>query len=81
MANVKHNKDVKSEQDLQNLVIGIIFRMDKPFTDKETVSLVNHYLKGSIFYNNIPLIKQHVSNSLDYYKIGILCDATMEYAI
>ncbi len=65
MANVKHNKDVQNEQDLQNLVIGIIFRMDKPFTEETVVSLVNYYLKGSIFYNNMPLIEQHVSDSLD----------------
>jgi len=65
MANVKHNQDVKNEQDLQNLVIGIIFRMDKPFTEEKIVSLVNRYLKGSIFYKNNPLIKQHVSDSLD----------------
>lgn len=65
MANVIHNEDVKNEQDLQNLVIGITFRMDKPFTKDTVVQLVNDYLEGSIFYNDIPLIEQHVSDSLD----------------
>ena len=65
MANVRHNEDVQNEQDLQNLVIGIIFRMDKPFTKEKVIHLVNRYLKGSIFYKNMPLIEQHVSDSLD----------------
>lgn len=69
MANVKHNKDVQNEQDLQNLVIGIIFRMNKPFTEEKIISLVNYYLKGSSFYKNMPLIKQYVSDNLDSLQL------------
>lgn len=68
MANVKHNKDVQNEQDLQNLVIGIILRMVKPFTDDVVVSIVNYYLRDSIFHNNTPLIKRYVSDSLDFLQ-------------
>lgn len=68
MANVLHNEDVKNKQDLQNLVIGIIFRMDKPFTDDSVIQLVNYYLKGSIFYDNIDLIKEYVSDNLDFLQ-------------
>lgn len=68
MANVKHNKDVQNEQDLKNLVIGIILRMVKPFTDDVVVSIVNYYLKDSIFHNNTTLIKRYVSDSLDYLQ-------------
>ncbi len=69
MANVKHNKDIQNEQDLQNLVIGIIFRMNKPFTKEKVISLVNYYLKGSSFYENMPLIEQYVSDNLDFLQV------------
>lgn len=65
MANVLHNEDVKNEQDLQNLVIGIIFRQDKPFTSDSVIKTVNYWLKGSDFYDNIELIEEHVTDSLD----------------
>ena len=43
--------------------------MDKPFTREKIVSLVNNYLKGSIFYKNMPLIEEHVSDSLDLLQV------------
>lgn len=65
MANVIHNEDVKNEQDLQNLVIGIIFRMDKSFKSDTIVRIVNHYLRRSVFQGDTKLIRQHVNDSLD----------------
>lgn len=65
MANVKHNEDVKNKQDLQNLVVGIIFRQVKPFKDEQIVKIVNHWLKGSKFYDDIALIEKHVEETLD----------------
>lgn len=65
MANVIYNEDVKNEQDLQNLVIGIIFRMDKPFKSDTIVRIVNRYLRRSVFQGDTKLIRQHVNDSLD----------------
>lgn len=65
MANVKHNEDVKNEQDLQNLVIGIIFRQDKPYKRNTIVRIVNHYLRRSVFQGDTKLIRQHVNDTLD----------------
>lgn len=63
---VTHNEDVKNEQDLQNLVIGIIFRMDRPYEDEEIVQIVNRYLKGSKFYDDSEKIKEKVDENLDF---------------
>lgn len=65
MAEVRHNEDVKNEQDLQNLVIGILFRQEEPYKDKAIVEAVNYWLKGSKFYNNLELIEQKVEENLD----------------
>ncbi len=65
MANVLHNEDVKNEQDLQNLVIGIIFRQDNPYKSESIVRIVNHYLRRSVFQGNTKLIRQHVNDTLD----------------
>ncbi len=67
MANVKHNEDVQNLQDVRNLVIGVILRKDI-FTKEAVVNTVNKYLEGSSFYNDIPLIDKHVSDSLDFLQ-------------
>ena len=69
MANVLHYENVKNEQDLQNLVIGIIFRMDKPYKNDNIVILVNRYLRRSVFQGNTELIRQHVNDSLDLVQL------------
>lgn len=68
MANVMHNEDVKNTQDLQNLVIGIIFRQDKSFRTEDIVQTVNYWLKGSEFYDNFKLIKKYVTDNLDFLQ-------------
>lgn len=65
MANVKHNEDVKNKQDLQNLVTGIIFRQCKSFKKYDVIQTINYYLKGSEFYDNISLIKEYVTDTLN----------------
>lgn len=76
MANVKHNEDVKNEQDLQNLVTGIILQMNKDFTAERIKKLVNRNLKGSEFYNNLSLIAEYVTNTLDILQNSgvLLCN-------
>ena len=66
---VTHNEDVKNEQDLQNLVIGIIFRMNQPYESKEIVEIVNYWLKGSRFHDDIDLIEEKVESNLDFLHI------------
>lgn len=75
MAEVIHNEDVKNEQDLQNLVIGVIFRMQQPFRDEEIVEIANYWLKGSKFYNDIERIRKCVEDNLDLlYRIDrVVC--------
>ena len=64
MAYVKRNKDVKDKQDLQNLVIGIIFRMQEPYTKEKIVEIVNYHLKGSKFHDDIETIAAKVEENL-----------------
>lgn len=81
MAYVKHNEDVKNEQDLQNLVIGIIFRQQEPFEAEEIVKIVNYYLKGSKFYDDIEKIEKKVDENLDllYRRDRVRCWRGIRY--
>lgn len=66
MAYVKHNEDVKNEQDLQNLIVGIVLRMEQPYKSEKIVELSKFYLKGSQFFDKIELIKSKVDEFLDF---------------
>lgn len=38
---------VKNRQDVQNLVIGIIFRQQDKYTPENIIHIVQYYMKGS----------------------------------
>ena len=68
MTNIKHNKAVENTRDLQNLVTGTILQMHKDFTQDRIEKTVNRYLKGSKFHNDLSLIKEYVTNTLDVFQ-------------
>lgn len=73
MARVKHGKDVKNKSDLQNVVIGIINRMQEEFTRDKIIEMVDYNLKGSEFYGNLKLIEKVVEENLSFlYRVGFI---------
>ncbi len=69
---VKYRKDLQNEQDLQNLVIGVINRMPlimETFREEDVIGLVKRYSRGARFPISNELIRNIVNDYLDYFYI------------
>lgn len=64
MCKVKTGASVNNWQDVQNLVIGIIFRQLHGFQRGELVSAVTHYLEGSPMQDNASQVETVIDSML-----------------
>ena len=70
MAYVKSNEEIQNEQDLQNLVIGIINRMQEPFKKEKVIECVEYHSRGAKVKDRKRVIENLVDENLDFvYKI------------
>lgn len=65
MAYIKSHENVENDCDLQNLVTSILLRFQTPSSKDELFSIINNYLSGSIYHNDINTIKQKLDETLD----------------
>lgn len=69
MAYIKTNENIKTHQDIQNLITGIIFRLqDKTYSIDKIVKLAERYLKGSPVQVSSVRLKQKVEDTLDLFQ-------------
>lgn len=70
---IKQGKEIKSEQDLQNLVIGVLNRQTKDYTQKEVESIIKNYTKNSTFKVSNEMITKMVTDNINYlYRKGMV---------
>ncbi len=60
MPEIKYGKEIKTKEDLQNLIIGLAFRRES-FTLDEMVSLATKYSKGT----KIPLSEKELTSAIE----------------
>ena len=63
MCKVKFGHEITSDSDLQNLVIGIIFRQEKQFLSHEIVNETKKYSKNA----RIPISEQNIQETVKYH--------------
>lgn len=63
MSELKFGKEIKTDGDMSNLIIGIILRQTKPYTERSVFNLVKESAKGSsVFISNEELMRTIRSN-------------------
>lgn len=81
MAKVKHGKNVKNKNDVQNVIIGIINRMQNSFDRQQIIDWTNYNLEGSNFYNDFDMIEKMVEGNLSFlYMKGFISCCNGKYS-
>lgn len=65
MCNVKSGVLVENRQDVQNLVIGIIFRQQYKYKIENIVAAVQYYMKGSSVTMDTDSLREIISDNLN----------------
>lgn len=75
MCNVKSGVQIKNRQDVQNLIIGIIFRQTAPYKIDDIINIVVHCMKNSLYHVSEDDLYYIVSDTLDmlYIRNRIKC--------
>ena len=68
MCKVKSGKSIHNEQDLNNLIKGLIFRQEMDFSEERIFNLLEKHTEGSPLNISQDRKKQLIANALD-----ILC--------
>mgnify|MGYP005782932195 CR=1 FL=1 len=66
MCKVKSGKMLKNQQDIQNLVIGIINRQENIYNSEEIVNMVDYYCKDAQVDVDRKTLSNMVNDNLDY---------------
>lgn len=75
MAYVKSKEKIKNENDMQNLVIGIINRMQEPFKKEEVLEVVEYHSRGAKVKDREKMLEKLVDENLDllYRRDQVMC--------
>ena len=65
MCKVKSGIMIENQQDVQNLVIGILFRQEKKYSQEQIYAIVQHYLQGSLYVINQKTVLKIISDNID----------------
>ena len=65
MCNVNSGVLIKNKQDVQNLVIGIIFRQQDKYKRENIIDIVQYYMEGSPFVINENVLQNIISENLN----------------
>ena len=65
MCNVNSGVLIKNKQDVQNLVIGIIFRQQDKYKPENIIDIVQYYMEGSPFVINENVLQNIISENLN----------------
>ena len=76
MCKVKSGVQIKNQQDVQNLVIGIIFRQRMPYRIHDILNIVLYYTKNSQYNISEDDLYYTISDTLDmlYDRNRIKCE-------
>lgn len=73
MCKVKSGVLIKNEQDIQNLVIGIINRQQNVYNSKKILELTKHYCKGTELKISSNYLQDVIEDNLSFlYRKGLL---------
>lgn len=67
MCKIKSGENVKNEQDLENLITGLILRQENEFQEKRIYDLLEMYSKGSPLNISMDRKMQLIGNALDIF--------------
>ncbi len=75
MCKVKSGAQIENRQDIQNLIIGIIFRQCKPYRIEDILDIVLYYTKNSHYKIDEEELYCLISDSLDmlYVRNKVKC--------
>ena len=65
---IRKNREIRNEQDVQNLVTAIINMQTKPFVPEVIEGIVRFYLRDSEFYHSYKLISKLVDETLNLFQ-------------
>lgn len=63
MCKVKFGHEIASDSDLQNLVIGIVFRQENNYLEKDIFDATKKYIKNA----SIPISDQKLQETVKYH--------------
>ena len=67
MCKIKSGENIKNEQDLKNLITGLIFRQDKDFDEERILNLLEMHTMGSPLNVTKDRKMQLIGNALDIF--------------
>ncbi len=65
MCKVKSGSQIKNQQDIQNLIVGIIFRQRAPYQIDDILNIVLYYTKNSQYNISEDDLYYTISDTLD----------------
>ncbi len=65
MCNVNSGALIKNKQDIQNLVIGIIFRQQDKYKPEDISDIVQYYMRGSTYLIDKKSLQNIISKNLE----------------
>lgn len=68
MCRIKYGKAISNNEDIRNLIAGIILRQRKEFYRDNIFNITNYYLQGTSMVINDRDIKDMIDNSLDVFR-------------
>ena len=69
MCKVKSGAKIKNQQDVQNLVIGIIFRQRAAYQIDNILSIVLYYMKNSQYEISVDDLYDTIADTLDMLRV------------
>ena len=64
---IRTNEQVTNKQEVQNLIVSIIFRQEHPFTKLSCLKIINRYLRRSSYYWS-KIVEDELVKYLDLYQ-------------